>query len=341
MYAVEYVMRRETHADGSATVTETITVTGRPVYRQDWPAYNTAQTTEKDHFQVLLRDLCQTVEEPPRGMGRPRLSRADAIFAAAFKVYSTVSGRRFMSDLRAAADRGHVARVPCYNTIFNYLDDATMTPVLSDLITASSLPLRSVESTFAIDSTGFTTSRFTRWFDHKYGCVRNDHDWVKAHFVCGVKTNVVTAVEIHDRNASDTPRLPSLLDATARHFDVRELCADKAYASVGNFAAMDRHGVAPLVAFKSHHTGKAGGLFAKAYHYFCFRRDEFMARHHQRSNVESTVNMVKAKFRDHVRSRTDTAMRNEVLCKFLCHNLCCLVGAFHELGIDPAFAKAG
>ena len=28
---------------------------------------------------------------------------------------------------------------------------------------------------------------------------------------------------------------------------------------------------------------------------------------------------------------------NEALCKVLCHNLCVLVQAMHELGIEPAF----
>jgi hypothetical protein len=49
--------------------------------------------------------------------------------------------------------------------------------------------------------------------------------------------------------------------------------------------------------------------------------------------------MIKAKFRDHVRSRTDTAMKNEVLCKILCHNICCLIQSQCELGIDPTFWK--
>src|SRR5918994_1868974 len=45
----------------------------------------------------------------------------------------------------------------------------------------------------------------------------------------------------------------------------------------------------------------------------------------------------KAKFRDHVRSKTDTAMKNEVFCKFLCHNLCCVVQSQCELGIEATF----
>jgi hypothetical protein len=51
------------------------------------------------------------------------------------------------------------------------------------------------------------------------------------------------------------------------------------------------------------------------------RRDEFLGHYHLRSNAESTFSMVKAKFRDHVRSKTDPAMKNEHLAKFLCYNI--------------------
>jgi hypothetical protein len=47
--------------------------------------------------------------------------------------------------------------------------------------------------------------------------------------------------------------------------------------------------------------------------------------------------MVKAKFRDHVRSKTDVAMKNEVLCKLLCHNISCVIQSQCELGIEATF----
>jgi len=30
-------------------------------------------------------------------------------------------------------------------------------------------------------------------------------------------------------------------------------------------------------------------------------------------------------------------MVNEVLCKIICHNICCLIQETHELGIDTVF----
>lgn len=47
--------------------------------------------------------------------------------------------------------------------------------------------------------------------------------------------------------------------------------------------------------------------------------------------------MIKGKFGDAVRAKTETGQVNEVLCKVLCHNLCVLVGAIYELGIEPPF----
>ena len=44
--------------------------------------------------------------------------------------------------------------------------------------------------------------------------------------------------------------------------------------------------------------------------------------YHRRSNIESAFSMVKQKFGDSCRSKTDTAMKNETLCKLLAHNLC-------------------
>ena len=50
--------------------------------------------------------------------------------------------------------------------------------------------------------------------------------------------------------------------------------------------------------------------------------------------------MVKRKFGDALRSTTDVAQRNELLCKVLCHNLCCVIQSMHELGIAPTFWDA-
>jgi len=340
IFAATFVLRREQNEDGSVTVTQAVAMSAitQTTYPQAWTAYNAAQTNEKDKFQSLLFDLCNGVAEPHvKKAGRPKLPLSDAIFSVTFKVYSTVSARRFMSDLREAQGRGFIAKTPHYNSIFNYLENPELTPILRNLITQSSLPLKSVEVDFAADSSGFTTSRFTRWFDHKYGVTREQHDWVKCHLMCGVKTNIVTAVEIRDRNANDSPILPDLCKMTAHNFLVREVSADKGYASRNNTEAIASMGATPYISFAAHHKGNGGGTWEKMYHYFQFRRSEFLQHYHKRSNVESTFSMMKRKFGDSLRSKTDVAMVNETLCKVLCHNLVVLIHEMYELGIDPVF----
>jgi hypothetical protein len=162
IFAVEETIERiktVTVEDGKTTVTETVKVT-RKTYKQVWPAYNEAQTQEKRLFQYLLRQLCEGVGEPSQTNGRPRLPIEDMMFSMAFKVYSTVSGRRFMTDLRDAHGKGYMSKLPCYNSVFNYFEDEMLTPHLLMLIEESALPLQAIEQDFAVDSTGLSGCRF-------------------------------------------------------------------------------------------------------------------------------------------------------------------------------------
>jgi transposase len=339
IYAVVHFVVQQTNAHGSTTVTQTVTVTKRGMYPENWRCL---QTSEQDKFQELLRDLCSGIQEPERQpkRGRPNLPLTDAVFAATFKVYSCFSGRRFMSDLRESQKRGFISRTPHYNSIFNYLEDEDLTPILIDLIRQSSLPLASVEVDFAVDSSGFGTSRFTRWYDHKYGKHREQAHWVKVHLMCGVRTNIVTDVDITNERTGDSPRLKTLLNTTAKAFTISEVSADAAYIGATNVIEVTRHGGTPFIAFKRNSTGKASALFEQMYHYFMFKREEYLQHYHKRSNVESTFSMLKRKFGDSLRSKTDTALINESLCKVLCHNLVVLIHEMHELGIEPVFWHA-
>lgn len=226
-------------------------------------------------------------------------------------------------------------------SITAYMESELMTPILQQLVERAALPLRSIESTFAVDSTGFSTSRFVRWYDEKYGMERSGREWVKAHIMTGVKTNVITAAIIEGPTAADSPQFKPLVEATVGNgFKPGDICGDKAYLSNDNLELVAKHGAMPFIPFKSNSTpGEAGTLWEKMYGYFMMNRPEFLKRYHQRSNVETTISMVKAKFRDHVRSKTDVAMKNEVLLKFLCHNIVVVHAAIAELGIEGTFWK--
>ena len=167
--------------DGKGKAPEIVTdaVPKRPAFAQNWPAYNEAQRTEKHRLQILLADLCSGITDPPRSCcGRKPVPLADRPFATIFKVYSTFSSRRFNCDLQDAHERGHLSRPLRCNEVNSFLEGAELTPLLKALIVRSAMPLRAVDTDFAVDSSGFSASKFVRWYDEKYGQERSGHDWV-------------------------------------------------------------------------------------------------------------------------------------------------------------------
>lgn len=337
MWAVELSVTVETAANGSQVVTETVKLT-RKSYSQDWPAYNAAQCAEKATVQALLRGLCEGIVTPPHpGRGPKPIPLSDAVFGMTMKVYTTVSGRRATTDIKACADAGQMTRAPHYNSLFNYFEKPEMTPLLTALIEESAAPLASVEPKIAIDSTGFGTAVYRRWYDQKYGREMKEHAWVKAHAAVGTSTNIVTAIRVTDSNVNDCPELPALVATTAKRFAMTDVSADKAYLSHANLAAIESVGAVPYIPFKTNSQGAGPAAWRRMWGLFMYKQPEFLAHYHARSNVESTFSAIKRKFGGAVRSKCFAAQVNEVLCKVLCHNLSVLTHAMHELGVEPTF----
>src|SRR5215210_7769613 len=261
---------------------------------RSWPSYNAAQTSEKGKFVKLLSDLCRSIPEPVQERGRPRLPLSDRVFASAYKVYVGFSARRFSTDLKDAQSRGLIRKIPHFNSVNRYLSDPELTEVLKELVTLSSLPLKAVETSFAVDSSGFSTCRFVRWFNKKYGRETDNREWVKAHLMCGTSTRVVTSVDISGWTANDTTYFVSLVERTAEHFSVREVAADKAYLSHKNLQAVEAIGGTAFVPFKSNTLPPAedGSAWAQMYYYFMQNREKFLEHYHQRSNVETAYSMM-------------------------------------------------
>jgi transposase len=338
IHAVEFIIQRETKPDGTTTYTKSVKMT----CTQEWTSYNQAQTHEQEHFVALLRDLCNGIPQPEYRFGRPRLPLADVVFGLVFKSYTTMSGRRFTSQLKEAQENGLISKAAHYNSALRYLENPELMPLLKSLIEQSASPLKAVETDFAIDSSGFATKTYSRWFDHKYGN-RSKQTFVKTHVMCGVKTHIVTSVEATAHESADSPQLIPLLKKTADTFPINEVSADKAYSSRRNLHAIQAIGGTAYIPFKGNAKGLGSpttgydGLWHRMWHYYNFNREAFLEHYHKRSNAESTFSMIKAKFGSSVRAKTPTAQVNEVLCKILCHNICVLIQSIYELGLEPTF----
>jgi transposase len=312
----------------------------RLTYPQAWEAYNKAQTNEVRLFDELLKDLVEDIEEPERqGAGRPPIPLKEQAFCAIQKVYSQLSSRRAVSLFRNAESREQITHAPHFNSIINFLNKEEVTPILERMVLITARPLASVEREFGVDSSGFRITGFNEYCNDKHG-VNRKHKWLKAHICVGVKTNIITGVEITPEYANDCPQLEPLVKMTSENgFSIKEVSADKAYSSRKNHKIIGKLGATPFIPFKTTSKGRSGGSaqWRRMFHWFQLANEDFMEHYHKRSNAETAFHMIKTKFGDKLKSKKYVAQKNELLCKVIAHNIVVLIHEMFELGITPNF----
>jgi hypothetical protein len=201
--------------------------------------------------------------------------------------------------------KGFILKLPCYNSISNYFENEALTPYLHKLIEESSLRLTAIESDFSVDSSGFSACRFFKWVEVKYTNPTpiNKREWVKIHLMCSVKTNIVTAMEIGDRFAADSP------------FSNRWL--------------MRRSGISSCR--KSPQTGVRCTITTPTI------KNGFFSRVTNGATSNLPSQMIKGSLATDYGAGSRRHRFNEALCKIWCHYLCCVIQSMFELKIEARF----
>ena len=249
------------------------------------------------------------------------------------KEYLNTSSRRVQSDLKLFAEAGFIDSEIPFNTLLDHLNRRDLKEVMIELVEISAMPLKLIESDFAIDATCFGTSRYTTYFDVRWNKNkdRKGRVWRKCHAVCGTKTNIITSVDITEGNVHDNTKFTSLAKGTARNFEIRDFLADKGYLDGKNFALIKDLGGQAFIPFKSnttassHSPSKNRQYFKQAYNFFKNHKEEYLKHYHKRSNIESAFSMIKRKFGNNVKCKKEISQDNEILAKILAHNVCVLV----------------
>lgn len=314
----------------------------QPLPPTDWIALTKSQSCEKKQFMEILEELLLRfkVVSDPHKKGRKYSDFKDMAFCLSLKTYTRLSSRRLHSDLEQAKLNDFIAKVPHFTTLMNYLEKEELTELLQGLIRLSALAVKPIESQFAADSSGFSTSQFGRWFDYKYNEEKTYRNWVKAHVMVGTLTNMVTSVELTKAHGADCPRLVPLVEKTCKDFNVQEVSADKAYLSRKNLEVICANGAVPFIPFKKGTREKRRGsqVWQRCFLFFKNQPQEYLKHYHRRSNVETTFSMIKQKFGKDVVSRSFQSQTNEVLLKILCHNICCLIREYYENRIESYYS---
>ncbi len=306
-----------------------------------WHNYNESQTKEKALFINILKDICDLVKEPKHDKGRKPTRTKDIIFAIVMKQYLNISSRRLQSDLRLFKEAGFIGKEIPFNTLLDHLEKRHLKHIMKELIEISALPLKQIENDFAIDATGFSTSRYITYHGMKHGKQSRWKAYRKCHAVCGVKTNIITSIDVTEGAVNDQVMFKPLADDTARNFKIRDFCADKGYLSGEHFAQIKELGGQAFIPFKKNSTGHRSktdrGSFKCAFRFFKEHREEYLSHYHKRSNIESSFSMIKRRFGNNVRCKKETSQDNEIFAKILAHNICVLVQEIFLNKIDVNF----
>jgi transposase len=305
-------------------------------FERNWPQYNTAQICEKWDFSTLLHELCDGIQSPPQAKGRKRIPLKDIVFAAVYKSYLTLGQRRSTPDVIDASNKGHLTRVPHYNSVYLHLQDEDLVPVLMELVTASSLPLAVLEDDVAIDATGMATRQTVTWLDTKFSKRPNLTAWRKLHFVCGTRTNVIISAIPTDGHEHDNDYFDKLVEYIPEEFRFKFLSADKGYVDANNLRLVDSLGATAYIPFKrgAKSTPRHAPIWQLMFHYYHLRRDEFLECYHRRSNAEATVSALKRVLGDQLRTRKPVTQQNDMLTRVIAHNIRCVVRANYVHGLD-------
>ena len=229
--------------------------------------------------------------------------------------------------------------IPCFKTLSNYNENNSLQIILENLIEESSKPLSAIEHDFATDATGIKTKLFSSWYSLRCMKEIRKRDHLTVHITTGVKSNIVTALNVEINSGRDNEIFREHVDKTAKNFRCDEFSGDGKYWCKENCKKVHQVGAKPYFKVHKNWSGRSRGGFYWKEMNLEFKKDEkkYGKHYHKRSNVESTNMSKKMIHGDKVYSRLSSARKNEESLRWINHNINVLNRAKHEWDISPKF----
>lgn len=305
-------------------------------YLRDEALYNKTQETEFLNLFEFVRYLTNYVCK-----GRKMKSMIQCLLI--WRKFPNLSVRRARGLLLVLKKFGIVTiDIPCFKTLSNYNESNTLQIILDKLIEESSKPLSVIEHNFATDSTGIKTKLFSSWFSLRCKKRIRRRDHLTVHTSTGVKSGIVTALNVEVKQGKDNIIMREHVDETAENFKINEWSGDGTYWCKENCRKVSSKGGKPYFKCKTGKTawnGKQSGIpsWKEMNKEWIENPEEYGKHYHKRSNVESVNHSKKALHGNSVYSRYDSARINEETLRWINHNINVLNRAKHEWKINPKF----
>jgi len=228
-------------------------------------------------------------------------------------------------------------KIPSFKTLSNYRVDNSLLLILDELIEESSKPLSEIEKDFATDATGIRTNLFSSWYSIRCQKEIKRRDHLTIHITTGVKSNVVTALNVETKPGNDNKIFREHVDKTIKNFKAEEFSGDGRYWSKENCLKVDGVGAKPYFMVWKNWSGRSRGCMPwKLMNLESKNNPEEYGKHyHKRSNVESTNHSKKVIHGNKVFSRLKSSRINEETLRWINHNINVLNRARYEWNINP------
>lgn len=305
--------------------------------------------TEVPRLILSLKDRYDALHPPALSLRHGGLT-ADSLRAAVLllKVSEGKSADAMVKRYQELIGDGKIRlrKPPHQNTLTNWMNDETLTPVLEEMLNLSAEPFRVREVAAIIDSSKVSQLRTAHARLVDYGTdERPTANWMKAHALVGVETMVVLAVVFSDSNKHDSPFLTALLEKVPAAFGLRFLLGDKAYLSEDHLGWLWERGIKATIPVKSRWDPETKTKYYEACKYLAEwydkREREFDEVYRLRPKIEGLFSLLKRLADGFCWSRgrpssskagPSTAWKNETLCKFIYMNLRATVLLQEETG---------
>jgi len=305
------------------------------VKKKRWPRdevlYNKVQESEFLNFFEFVRYLTNYICK-----GRKMKSMIQCLLI--WRKFPNLSVRRARGFLLLLRRFDIISiDIPCFKTLSNYNENNSLQIILDKLIEKSSKPLSIIEHDFATDSTGIRTQLFSTWFSLRCKKRIRRRDHLTVHTTIGVKSGIVTALNIGINQGKDNKIFREHVDKTSENFKVNEWSGDGMYWCKKNCKKVSEKGGKPYFKCKSSWNGKQDGFpsWKEMNKDFVENKEDYDKHYHKRSNVESTNHSKKALHGNSVYSRLPSARINEETLRWINHNISVLNRAMYEWNINP------
>lgn len=302
-------------------------------YLRDESLYNKIQETEFLNYFEFVRYLTNYV---CKGKKMKRIIQCLLIWRK-FPNLSVRRARGFLLLLRKF--RIISADIPCFKTLSNYNEDNSLGIILDGLVEESSKPLSIIEHDFATDATGIRTKLFSSWYSIRCKKEIKKRDHLTIHITTGVKSTIVTAINVEIKSGNDNKIFREHVDKTAKIFKVNEFSGDGRYWCKANCNKVVEVRAKPYFKVWKNWSGKSRGCMPWKLMNLEFKNnpEEYGKHYHKRSNVESANMSKKMLHGNSVYSRLPSARINEETLRWINHNINILNRAKHQWKITPKF----